>query len=377
MRKMLALTSALAITVCSCAKPKIVPQETSQIEENKGGNSSTIPPFPGKNWEYANEEQLKSWDKTELNKAEIEWRKSGTSALMVVENGKIVAEWESAVGNTKKNMNCHSVRKSFLSALYGVYSNQIDINKTLANIGIGDNKVAGGLSDTEKEATIRNLLMAKSGIYLKAAYETAAMAANRPARYSHAPGTFYYYNNWDFNALGTIFTNRTGKGIDKTFDENIATKIGMQDFSINNYKNIYISASQHPAYTFTMSPRDRARFGLLFLNKGKWNGQQVIPEKWVTESTSQQTATTTNPSANTKGYGYLWWTSSTNNKQYSYQFKQPSYSARGNHGQIIMVIPEKNMVIVQATDSGGGEDDDSSDTSFDNVLKKIMDARGN
>ena len=56
----------------------------------------------------------------------------------------------------------------------------------------------------EKEATVRDLLVARSGVYHIAQEEAPAMAAARPKRNSHPHGTFWYYNNWDFNALGTI-----------------------------------------------------------------------------------------------------------------------------------------------------------------------------
>jgi len=57
---------------------------------------------------------------------------------------------------------------------------------------------------------VRMLLEARSGVYHAALYETPAMAKQRPARGSHEPGTFWYYNNWDFNALGTIYEHATG-----------------------------------------------------------------------------------------------------------------------------------------------------------------------
>lgn len=318
--------------------------------------------FPNEEWEYADGEQLKSWSDKKLEKAKKYWQEFGSTALMVVENGKIVAEW----GNTTKNINCHSVRKSFLSALYGAYSNEIDIHKTLAEIGI-DEKTP--LTAEEKQATIRDLLLSKSGIYLRSAYETQAMGEKRPLRGSHAPGTFWYYNNWDFNTLGTIFTKITRQDIYKAFNKSIANKIGMQDFSIRNNKYVYVSASIHPAYTFTMSARDRARFGLLFLNNGKWKNEQVIPKEWVEESTTYHTKT----SSNNNGYSYLWWTS-VNDRQYRYQFEQPTYSARGVGGQIILVIPEKNMVIVQAVDTGKQEKT-NPDKSFSTLLQLIMEAQ--
>ena len=75
-----------------------------------------------------------------------------------------------------------------------------------------------------------DLLEARSGVYHPALYETPAMAKQRPARGSHEPGTFWYYNNWDFNALGTIYEHATGSGIYDALDRLIARPIGMQDY---------------------------------------------------------------------------------------------------------------------------------------------------
>src|SRR6266436_1013879 len=65
----------------------------------------------------------------------------------------------------------------------------------------------------EKRATIADLLKARSGVYHPAVAETEWMKARRPARGSHLPGAIWYYNNWDFNALGTIFEPASGTHI--------------------------------------------------------------------------------------------------------------------------------------------------------------------
>lgn len=72
----------------------------------------------------------------------------------------------------------------------------------MAELGIDDNEPR--LTDEEKRATVHDLLKARSGVYHPALYETARMKEKRPPRHSHASGTFWYYNNWDFNVLGTI-----------------------------------------------------------------------------------------------------------------------------------------------------------------------------
>jgi len=68
----------------------------------------------------------------------------------------------------------------------------------------------------------------------------------RPERGSHRPGTFFYYNNWDFNTLGTIFEQTTSKRIFDAFEENIANKIGIVDFSPTDCSYLPIGALLYP-----------------------------------------------------------------------------------------------------------------------------------
>ncbi|MBD0417054.1 serine hydrolase domain-containing protein [Oryzicola mucosus] len=258
------------------------------------------------------------------------------AAIMVVQDGKVIASW----GDTTRKVNVASVRKSLLSALYGiaVSEGRIDHDSTLADLGIDDKRPA--LTVAEKQATVRDLLMARSGIYYVAAYETADIRKNRPARGSHAPGTFWFYNNWDFNTLGTIYRQQTGEDLFQSFGQRIAVPIGMQDFSVRDGSYSLDRSSSHPAYVFTMSARDLARFGQLFLNGGQWQGRQVVPAEWVRESTTALSQ----PSDHKSGYGYMWWTLRTD------QWGQGGAFNAGYGGQVVAYVPEKRLVIVQTVD---------------------------
>jgi CubicO group peptidase (beta-lactamase class C family) len=101
---------------------------------------------------------------------------------------------------------------------------------------------------------------------------------------------FWFYNNWDFDALGAIYRQATGEDIFQSFARRIAKLIDMEDFSVRDGQYILEPLSIHPAYPFMMSARDLARFGLLFLNDGRWNATQVIPAAWVKESTAATVA---------------------------------------------------------------------------------------
>lgn len=258
------------------------------------------------------------------------------TAIMVVQDGKVIASW----GAVSRKVNVASVRKSLLSALHGiaVAERRIDLRSTLADLGIDDRRPA--LTVTEKQATVRDLLMARSGIYHVAAYETADIRQKRPERGSHAASTFWFYNTWDFNALGTIFRQQTDEDIFQNFAQPIAQPIGMQDFSARDGSYSLESASIHPAYPFTMSAHDLARFGQLFLGGGQWEGRQVIPTAWVRESTTALSQ----PSDHNSGYGYMWWSLRTD------QWGQDGAFNAGYCGQVIAYVPEKRLVVVQTVD---------------------------
>ncbi|MGI2036440.1 serine hydrolase domain-containing protein [Rhizobium panacihumi] len=276
------------------------------------------------------------WSVEKLNSAQDYAASLKSTAVMVVQDGKVIASW----GDVSREVNVASVRKSLLSALYGiaVSEGRISLASTLADLGIDDK--APVLTATEKQATVRDLLMARSGIYHPAAYETGDMRRNRPERGSHAPGTFWWYNNWDFNALGTIYRQQTGEDIFRSFAQRIAAPIGMEDFSARDGRYIAERQSEHPAYPFNLSARDAARFGQLFLDGGRWNGRQIIPASWVRESTTAYSLT----DRGSMGYGYLWWTL---NPQV---FGPGAALASGYGGQAIAFVPSKRLVVVQIVD---------------------------
>lgn len=221
--------------------------------------------FPGAEWEHV-AAGAAGWSSQKLAKAEAWSQQIGSTAVMIVQHGRVVAQW----GDTAAKTPLASVRKSLLSALIGIAVDrrQIDLDATLGSLGIDDNQPS--LSAEEKRATVRDLLEARSGIYHPALCETAAMAALRPPRFSHAPGTFWYYNNWDFNALGAIYEHAQQSSIYDAFEREIARPIGMEDYRPTDGQYVTGAASVYPAYTFTMSARDLARFALLYLNRGKW-----------------------------------------------------------------------------------------------------------
>jgi len=307
----------------------------------RAGAGSAEGGVPGAEWDRASAAES-GWSEAGLAQARAFSNDIRSSAVFIVQHGKVVAEW----GNTTKRTELASVRKSLLSALVGiaVAERQINLDSTMGQLGIDDNSPA--LTEVEKTATVRQLLQARSGIYHLALYESSGMTEARPPRGSHAPGTFWYYNNWDFNVLGTIYERATGTGVFEALDQKIARPIGMQDYRPRDGSYFRGDASIHSAYPIRMSARDLARFALLYLNKGSWAGRQVVPREWVQESTQAYSVSGYGP-----GYGYLWWTGFLGDAiAPSVTLPAGSFMAQGAGGQYALVVPALDLVIVHTVD---------------------------
>src|SRR5262249_36170609 len=125
------------------------------------------PVFPAATWETI-DPAAAGWSVPKLAAARRYAREIGSTAVVIIQDGRVIATW----GDVAKKVEVHSVRKSFMSALYGiaVARRQIALDRTLAELAIDDKPPS--LTAAEKRATVRDLLMARSGIYHQAAYET-------------------------------------------------------------------------------------------------------------------------------------------------------------------------------------------------------------
>ncbi len=143
------------------------------------------------------------WSPQKLASLAQEILAGGSTALMVVQGGRVVFRW----GEVALKSSVASVRKSLINVLYGIHvaEEKIHLDATLAERGIDDDEP---LTPVEKQATVRDLLRARSGVYLPSVYNTDR---GRPARGSHRPGTHWFYNNWDFNVLGAILDRQTSE----------------------------------------------------------------------------------------------------------------------------------------------------------------------
>jgi len=268
-----------------------------------------------------------------------------TDTLLIVTAGKTVG----AFGDPRRSYNVHSVGTALLSAMVGQHigagPKQIRLNATLAELGIDD--TPGPLTALQKRATVLHLIKSVSGINHAAAAEgdQAAEKKRRLGTGENIPGTKWAYNNWDYNALTTIFETRTGLTVAKAFDIGIAKPLGLQDFTVSDVP--YITSpqhSQHRAAMFRMSGRDLAKFGLLYLNKGRAKGRQIVPAAWIGRVPKE--AVDTEMGGLRAGHSYLWWIPAVDMR-----LPAGSFWAFGLGHQAVFVIPAWRTVIVHQSDT--------------------------
>jgi CubicO group peptidase (beta-lactamase class C family) len=290
---------------------------------------------------------------------------------MIVTRGQVVAAW----GDTGTTFLTHSIRKSFIGALAGiaVAEGKLDTSSTLDALGVGEKSAQ--LTAVERQARVADLLRARSGVYLAAAGEVDAMRETRPERGSHPPGTFWYYNNWDFNVLGTVYRRATGEDIFEAIQSRVAAPIGMQEYRVTEGQYYTEEPSEHPGYIFRISARDLARFGVLYLHRGRWRDRQIVPASWVDASVQSYSTTGALGSLATKsGYGFMWWIQVNAKVNPELGIPDGSFTASGNGGQRLTVIPAIQTVVVNLmnTDIPGPR---IGSNQWDSILATVLAAR--
>ncbi|MCG8462738.1 MAG: beta-lactamase family protein [Holophagales bacterium] len=297
--------------------------------------------FPDPEWHY----ETAGLSPEVAGEVDLFVRTLETTGLMVVKGGKVIYEY----GDVAEVSYIASVRKSVLSMLYGPYvaDGTIHLDDTLADLGISD---VGGLLPREERATVLDLITARSGVYHPACYDTGSFD-QAPERGSQEPGSYWLYNNWDFNVAGTVFERTTGKNIYDALLEDLAIPLGMQDFDREQQQaDERPDRSQHPQYTMWLSTRDMARLGYLMSRQGRWGERQLIPADWVRRSTSVVTPIRElHPEymrSEPFGYGYMWWV---RDGEFATGPYRGAYTAAGANGQWITVLPVLDMVVAHKT----------------------------
>lgn len=305
--------------------------------------------------------------------------KSGASSMLILIDGKVIFEW----GDTSEKHIIHSIRKPLIHSLIGIAVNQqkIDTSMTMKSLGMQD--IAPKLSELELSARVADLLKSRSGIYHLSSAMTKRMKNNLPARNSHQLGEFYYYNNWDFNALGTILEKQTGQTIFVLFLHQIAIPLGMKDYKglykdvdgdskqnpqiseVDGYYKHQKSQSKYPAYHFRISTRDLALLGQLYLNNGVWNGTQIVPKEWIEISKKPYSIINEKKGI---AYGMLWKLNLDKTNK-----KAVSFYHTGLEMQLLGVYPELNMVIVHRVNTEKSYQYNKED--LEKTLKIVFDTK--
>ena len=304
--------------------------------------------------------RAQDWDQQRLSSLARELATGGSTALIIQQAGEPVL----FAGQVTRTTSVASVRKSLISILYGIYAGEgrIDLDATLADLDIDD---IPPLTVDERGATVRDLLTSRSGVYHPSVYD---IDRDRPARGSHPPGRHFYYNNWDFNVLGTIFEHVTGEGLFAAFAERVADPLGMEDFAIADLRYEHGPESIHPVYKMRLSARDLVRIGQLYLQHGSWNGRQVVPRRWVGESTRPHVDL-----GGGRGYGYLWWSAAAHAPGDRLHAGVPLYYASGLGGQYIIVLPDHHLVVVhRAARVDHGIDHGRMSEILDGILETML-----
>ena len=275
-----------------------------------------------------------------------------TTAFLIIKDDRLIYE-NYFNGYKRDSINTSfSVAKSFVSALVGIAIDEgviksIDdsITKYLPELKEKDSRYSA--------ITIKHLLSMSSGLRYaeegtpfsddtKTYYDPNLRAVALSAVIEQEPGKTFHYNNYNYLLLGIILERATGMSVAKYMEEKLWKSLGMEapaSWSLDS------KASGFEKMESGINARaiDFAKFGRLYLNNGSnWNGQQLITEKWIKESTSANS--TTDPSIE---YQYGWWIYPSSQDNNGGAGVHNHFSARGNLGQFIYLVPEKEMVIIR------------------------------
>jgi CubicO group peptidase (beta-lactamase class C family) len=259
-------------------------------------------------------------------------------SVLVVRNGYIVYE-EYFRGDETYAGPIWSVTKSFISALVGIALEEGDIG------GIEDRLFDYlGEYDTEDvdpnfdEITIEHLLTMTAGFSSIQGGASSIQVAFKEELVSR-PGEEADYGSTSTHLLSGILQEAAGMPALDLANERIFKPLGIPR-PIWSADGFGTSMGGSGLY---MTPRDMAKFGYLYLNDGQWDGRQIIPSDWIESSTSRHAEAGVPELSGFADYGFLWWVVPFG--------KYEAYAAFGAGGQMILVVPGAELVVVTSTDS--------------------------
>lgn len=272
----------------------------------------------------------------------IDRQKYEIHSFLVIRHGKLVFERygrDKSVDNKQLTPNdlheMHSTTKTFTSALIGIAIHEGLIpNVNVKVMDYFQNSRIKNLTGDKERMTIENLLTMQSGLeysegnddYLYSiSINSAEAILGKPM--AGGPDSTWNYSSGNSQILSEILRRASGKtplqyGLDKLF-----TPLGISDFRWMSDQ----SGTQYGGWGLFIKPRDLARFGYLYLNKGVWKGRAIVPASWVEVSTTNHSLT---PWPSGK-YGYHCWIPNIG-----------GFATRGYMGQHMYIFPDKDLIIV-------------------------------
>jgi CubicO group peptidase (beta-lactamase class C family) len=310
------------------------PTEQTPIETQ----SMYFPPSTGNTWETKSISDLK-WNQNAVQPLLDYLELKNSKSFIILVNGRIVMENYFNGHSATTNWYWASAGKTLTSTMTGIAQQEglLNINNKVSQY-IG----TGWTSETiEKEnlITCKHLLTMTSGLD-----DSTDDVAPANLIYKADAGSRWAYHNV-YVKLQDVVAAASGQNWENYFNAKLRDKIGMN----GNWVQLGVNS------VYTSTSRSMARFGLLMLNKGKWDNTQILNETYFNE------ATTTSQNINL-GYGYLWWL----NGKASYHLPQSQltfpgsviptapndmFMALGKNDQKIYVVPSKNMVIIRMGDA--------------------------
>ena len=277
---------------------------------------------------------------------------TGTTAFSVIRDDTLLYEKYFNGYDHNSTQTSFSVAKSFVSALVGIAIEE-------GYIGSVEDPITKYIPELREEPgmeriTIRHLLTMSSGLKYsgegggggpfgddaKTYYDPNPRELALTVEPEVEPGKRWEYNNYHPLLLGMILERATDRPVATYLSQKIWQPFGMEadaSWSLDSKKDGFEKMESG----INARAIDSATFGRLYLNRGEWNGKQVMPASWVEDST--QVDTTTDPA---DFYQYFWWVDVAR--------PEPGrFMARGNYGQFIYVAPDKDLVIVRMGESFG------------------------
>ena len=280
-------------------------------------------------------------------------------SLLVSYQGELVLEEYFNGKTSRQTANVKSVSKSWISALVGIAIERGHIESLDQPISEFYDNVLD--DESKRSITVGNLLSMQAGLETTSFYNYGAwvlsddwvhFALNQPLQAQ--PGTRLMYSTGNTHLLSAILTQATGKSTLQFAREELGQPLGFHLESWPTDPNgIYFGGNN-----MEITPRQMLAFGEMYLNRGRANGRQIIPESWV-DTSFQPLAESRRESG--RFYGYGWWIRDMAGVQTAY--------AWGYGGQFIVVAPELDLVVVTTSNSLPGDDRRSHIRNLYNILE--------